>query len=145
MRLAIIGITVGGVGLDLTAAQNVVFLELPKSASEMLQVYVLSFIAFEMKSDILHFNLIHLVLVDYFSFCELIAKFSLGVLTSLGIFLFMLPYCTICFTYPRHFLVCNYIFIPKIKCYRLIQFVFAYIKISHYGGHSIHSSHISSW
>lgn len=46
MRLAIIGITVGGVGLDLTAAQNVVFLELPKSASEMLQVYFLSFIAF---------------------------------------------------------------------------------------------------
>ncbi|KAJ8643977.1 hypothetical protein MRB53_005725 [Persea americana] len=37
VRLAIIGITVGGVGLDLTAAQNVVFLELPKSASEMLQ------------------------------------------------------------------------------------------------------------
>ncbi|KAL5987288.1 hypothetical protein ACLOJK_038450 [Asimina triloba] len=34
---AIIGITAGGVGLDFSSAQSVVFLELPKSASEMLQ------------------------------------------------------------------------------------------------------------
>ncbi|KAG0478253.1 hypothetical protein HPP92_012972 [Vanilla planifolia] len=37
VRIAIIGITAGGVGLDFSSAQNVVFLELPKSASEMLQ------------------------------------------------------------------------------------------------------------
>ena len=38
VKIAIIGITAGGVGLDFSSAQNVVFLELPKSASEMLQV-----------------------------------------------------------------------------------------------------------
>lgn len=37
VRIAIIGVTAGGVGLDLSSAQSVVFLELPKSASEMLQ------------------------------------------------------------------------------------------------------------
>ncbi|KAH7652406.1 DNA helicase protein [Dioscorea alata] len=37
VKIAIIGITAGGVGLDFSSAQNVVFLELPKSASEMLQ------------------------------------------------------------------------------------------------------------
>lgn len=37
VKVAIIGITAGGVGLDFSAAQNVVFLELPKSASELLQ------------------------------------------------------------------------------------------------------------
>ncbi|XP_031490297.1 uncharacterized protein LOC116257565 isoform X4 [Nymphaea colorata] len=37
VRIAIIGITAGGVGLDFSSAQNVVFLELPKTASEMLQ------------------------------------------------------------------------------------------------------------
>ncbi|CAN6205974.1 unnamed protein product [Urochloa humidicola] len=37
MKVAIIGITAGGVGLDFSSAQNVVFVELPKSASELLQ------------------------------------------------------------------------------------------------------------
>ncbi|XP_077223545.1 SNF2 domain-containing protein / helicase domain-containing protein / HNH endonuclease domain-containing protein isoform X3 [Tasmannia lanceolata] len=37
VKIAIIGITAGGVGLDFSSAQNVVFMELPKSASEMLQ------------------------------------------------------------------------------------------------------------
>ncbi|CAN6470106.1 unnamed protein product [Victoria cruziana] len=37
VRVAIIGITAGGFGLDFSSAQNVVFLELPKTASEMLQ------------------------------------------------------------------------------------------------------------
>ncbi|ONK60093.1 uncharacterized protein A4U43_C08F14100 [Asparagus officinalis] len=37
VKIAIIGITAGGVGLDFSAAENVVFLELPKSSSEMLQ------------------------------------------------------------------------------------------------------------
>ncbi|XP_072981422.1 uncharacterized protein [Typha angustifolia] len=37
VKIAIIGITAGGVGLNFSSAQNVVFLELPKSASEMLQ------------------------------------------------------------------------------------------------------------
>ncbi|KAJ0973850.1 hypothetical protein J5N97_015815 [Dioscorea zingiberensis] len=37
VKIAVIGITAGGVGLDFSSAQNVVFLELPKSASEMLQ------------------------------------------------------------------------------------------------------------
>ncbi|XP_058070254.1 uncharacterized protein LOC131219229 isoform X2 [Magnolia sinica] len=37
VSIAIIGITAGGVGLDFSSAQSVVFLELPKSASEMLQ------------------------------------------------------------------------------------------------------------
>lgn len=36
--MAIIGVTAGGVGLNFSAAQSVVFVELPKSASEMLQV-----------------------------------------------------------------------------------------------------------
>lgn len=37
VRIAVIGITAGGVGLDFSSAQNVIFLELPKSASEMVQ------------------------------------------------------------------------------------------------------------
>lgn len=43
MKVAIIGITAGGVGLDFSSAQNVVFVELPKSASELLQVLSLCF------------------------------------------------------------------------------------------------------
>ena len=38
VKIAIIGITAGGVGIDFSSAQNVIFLELPKSASEMVQV-----------------------------------------------------------------------------------------------------------
>jgi len=38
VKIVIIGITAGGVGLDFSSAQNVVFVELPKSASELLQV-----------------------------------------------------------------------------------------------------------
>jgi hypothetical protein len=38
VKVAIIGITAGGVGLDFSSAQNVIFVELPKSASELLQV-----------------------------------------------------------------------------------------------------------
>jgi len=38
LKIVIIGITAGGVGLDFSSAQNVVFVELPKSASELLQV-----------------------------------------------------------------------------------------------------------
>jgi hypothetical protein len=38
VKIAIIGITAGGVGLDFSSAQNVVFLELPQSPSLMLQV-----------------------------------------------------------------------------------------------------------
>lgn len=45
VTVAIIGITAGGVGLDFSAAQNIVFLELPRSASEMLQVSVFSLVA----------------------------------------------------------------------------------------------------
>ncbi|OAY72768.1 DNA annealing helicase and endonuclease ZRANB3, partial [Ananas comosus] len=37
VKIAIIGITAGGCGLDLSSARNVVFLELPKTASEMVQ------------------------------------------------------------------------------------------------------------
>ncbi|KAG7954971.1 hypothetical protein I3843_11G048400 [Carya illinoinensis] len=37
VKVAIIGITAGGIGLDFSSAQNVVFLELPKSPSLMLQ------------------------------------------------------------------------------------------------------------
>ncbi|RCV13837.1 hypothetical protein SETIT_2G378100v2 [Setaria italica] len=37
VKVAIIGITAGGVGLNFSSAQNVVFVELPKSASELLQ------------------------------------------------------------------------------------------------------------
>ncbi|KAF9593056.1 hypothetical protein IFM89_020063 [Coptis chinensis] len=37
VKIAIIGITAGGVGVDFSSAQNVVFLELPKSVSVMLQ------------------------------------------------------------------------------------------------------------
>ncbi|XP_068653942.1 uncharacterized protein [Aristolochia californica] len=37
VKIALIGITAGGVGLDFSSAKNVVFVELPKSASEMLQ------------------------------------------------------------------------------------------------------------
>ncbi|XP_078430279.1 SNF2 domain-containing protein / helicase domain-containing protein / HNH endonuclease domain-containing protein isoform X2 [Wolffia australiana] len=42
VKVAIIGITAGGVGLDFSSAQNIVFLELPKSASEMLQADVVT-------------------------------------------------------------------------------------------------------
>lgn len=41
VKIAIIGITAGGVGLDFSSAQNVVFLELPQSPSLMLQVWLL--------------------------------------------------------------------------------------------------------
>ncbi|OMO51229.1 SNF2-related protein [Corchorus capsularis] len=37
VKIAIIGITAGGVGLDFSSAQNVVFLEIPQSPSLMLQ------------------------------------------------------------------------------------------------------------
>lgn len=37
VKMAIIGITAGGVGLDFSTAQSVAFVELPKSASEMIQ------------------------------------------------------------------------------------------------------------
>eukprot|EP01018_Ginkgo_biloba_P023300 Gb_30392 [translate_table: standard] len=37
VKIAIIGITAGGVGLDFSSAQSVAFVELPKSASEMIQ------------------------------------------------------------------------------------------------------------
>lgn len=37
VKIAIIGITAGGVGLDFSSAQNVIFLELPQSPSLMLQ------------------------------------------------------------------------------------------------------------
>ncbi|XP_020151028.1 uncharacterized protein [Aegilops tauschii subsp. strangulata] len=37
VKVAIIGITAGGVGLDFSSAQNVVFLELPRSSSDLLQ------------------------------------------------------------------------------------------------------------
>lgn len=39
VKVAIIGVEAGGVGLDFSAAQNVVFLELPKTPSLMLQVF----------------------------------------------------------------------------------------------------------
>lgn len=38
MKFAIIGIQVGYAGLDLSVAQNVVFLELPKDPTSLLQV-----------------------------------------------------------------------------------------------------------
>ena len=38
VKLAIIGVQAAGVGLDFSAAQSVAFVELPKSASVMLQV-----------------------------------------------------------------------------------------------------------
>lgn len=38
VKIALIGITVGAAGLDFSSAQNVVFVELPNSASMMLQV-----------------------------------------------------------------------------------------------------------
>lgn len=38
VKIAIIGITAGGVGLDFSSAKHVVFLELPQSPSLMLQV-----------------------------------------------------------------------------------------------------------
>jgi len=37
VKMAIIGITAGGVGLDFSTAQSVAFVEMPKSASEMIQ------------------------------------------------------------------------------------------------------------
>ncbi|KQK15412.1 DNA annealing helicase and endonuclease ZRANB3 [Brachypodium distachyon] len=37
VKVVVIGITAGGVGLDFSSAQNVVFLELPRSSSELLQ------------------------------------------------------------------------------------------------------------
>ncbi|KAF6171727.1 hypothetical protein GIB67_007248 [Kingdonia uniflora] len=37
IKIAIIGITAGGVGIDFSSAQNVVFLEMPQSTSEMQQ------------------------------------------------------------------------------------------------------------
>jgi len=41
VKIAIIGVEAGGVGLDFSAAQNVVFLELPKTPSLLLQVFSL--------------------------------------------------------------------------------------------------------
>lgn len=38
VKIALIGITAGGVGLNLSSAKTVVFLELPPSSSWMLQV-----------------------------------------------------------------------------------------------------------
>ncbi|MCL7037183.1 hypothetical protein MKW94_010677, partial [Papaver nudicaule] len=37
VKVAIIGITAGGVGLDFSSASNVIFLELPITSSDMLQ------------------------------------------------------------------------------------------------------------
>lgn len=48
MKLAIIGVQAGGVGLDFSAAQSVAFVELPKSASEMLQVRLYPLNTFDM-------------------------------------------------------------------------------------------------
>jgi len=48
VKLAIIGVQAGGVGLDFSAAQSVTFVELPKSASEMLQVSLRPLNMFEM-------------------------------------------------------------------------------------------------
>lgn len=39
VKVAIIGVEAGGVGLDFSAAQNVVFVELPKTPSLLLQVF----------------------------------------------------------------------------------------------------------
>lgn len=39
VKIALVGILAGGTGLNLSAAQNVVFLELPKDPSHFLQVY----------------------------------------------------------------------------------------------------------
>lgn len=38
VKIAIIGVEAGGFGIDLTSAQDVVFLELPMTANSMLQV-----------------------------------------------------------------------------------------------------------
>ena len=46
MEVAIIGITAGGVGLDFSSAHNVVFVELPRSSSDLLQVLVFSNLAY---------------------------------------------------------------------------------------------------
>jgi hypothetical protein len=46
VKVAIIGITAGGVGLDFSSAQNVIFVELPKTASELLQVRSLFIFSF---------------------------------------------------------------------------------------------------
>lgn len=40
VKIAIIGITAGNVGLDFSSAQHVVFLELPQTPSHMSQVYI---------------------------------------------------------------------------------------------------------
>lgn len=39
VKIAIIGITAACVGVDFSSAKNVVFVELPQSPSDMLQVY----------------------------------------------------------------------------------------------------------
>lgn len=44
VKIAIIGITAGGVGLDFSSAQHVVFLELPQSPSLMLQVQIMIYL-----------------------------------------------------------------------------------------------------
>lgn len=38
IRVAIVGVTAGGVGLDFSAAQTVVFVELPQSSADLMQV-----------------------------------------------------------------------------------------------------------
>lgn len=38
IRVAIVGVTAGGVGLDFSAAQTVVFVELPTSSADLMQV-----------------------------------------------------------------------------------------------------------
>lgn len=52
VKIAIIGITAGGVGLDFSSAQNVVFLELPQSPSLMLQVWQVTSISFAILLEI---------------------------------------------------------------------------------------------
>lgn len=44
VKVAIIGVEAGGVGLDFSAAQNVVFVELPKTPSLLLQVCPVLFV-----------------------------------------------------------------------------------------------------
>jgi SNF2 family DNA or RNA helicase len=38
IRVAVVGVTAGGVGLDFSAAQTVVFVELPQSLADLMQV-----------------------------------------------------------------------------------------------------------
>lgn len=46
VKVAIIGVEAGGVGLNFSAAKNVVFVELPKTPSLLLQVFPVLFFFF---------------------------------------------------------------------------------------------------